>query len=288
MGAENARAVMSQNIVAICDCDLGLLDGKLAQWTRQAQAPPADRAAGAAASDRRRARSRLRAVEGAARRQREVAGAGRAPPTCCSFVERTDPAAEEVPRLPGDARQAERHRRGHRRDAGSHARRHRLGRDGRRQARLRPEAALLVGARSAAPGRRRRPRTKTSSRRWATSATRATSSAAASSTSWRARSARSAKCTCGRTGRSGFWPQGVPRPGGADRAIRPASAGTTAASRSASRRRWTGPFRSRAACRGTCFSASRPRCRITRFITRSTGAAGWTGARARSATWART
>ncbi len=40
MGAENARAVMSQNIVAICDCDLGLLDGKLAQWTRQAQAPP--------------------------------------------------------------------------------------------------------------------------------------------------------------------------------------------------------------------------------------------------------
>ncbi len=40
MGAENARAVMSQNIVAICDCDFGLLDGKLAQWTRQAQAPP--------------------------------------------------------------------------------------------------------------------------------------------------------------------------------------------------------------------------------------------------------
>jgi len=40
MGAENARGVMSQNIVAICDCDLGLLDGKLAQWTRQAQAGP--------------------------------------------------------------------------------------------------------------------------------------------------------------------------------------------------------------------------------------------------------
>jgi hypothetical protein len=31
MGAANAQAVMSQNIVAICDCDLGLLDGKLAQ-----------------------------------------------------------------------------------------------------------------------------------------------------------------------------------------------------------------------------------------------------------------
>jgi hypothetical protein len=34
MGAANAEAVMSQNIVAICDCDLGLLDGKLAQWSR--------------------------------------------------------------------------------------------------------------------------------------------------------------------------------------------------------------------------------------------------------------
>ena len=27
MGAVNAQAVMSQNITAICDCDLGLLDG---------------------------------------------------------------------------------------------------------------------------------------------------------------------------------------------------------------------------------------------------------------------
>ena len=40
MGAENARAVMSQNIVAICDCDLELLDRKLAQWTRMSQQPP--------------------------------------------------------------------------------------------------------------------------------------------------------------------------------------------------------------------------------------------------------
>ncbi|MDP9324833.1 MAG: hypothetical protein M3P13_14445, partial [Acidobacteriota bacterium] len=40
MGAANAHAVMSQNIVAICDCDLGLLDGKLAEWSR-AQRPPA-------------------------------------------------------------------------------------------------------------------------------------------------------------------------------------------------------------------------------------------------------
>ena len=40
----------------------------------------------------------------------------------------------------------------HRRDARSHARGHRVGGDGRRQARLRAEAALLVGAGSAAPG----------------------------------------------------------------------------------------------------------------------------------------
>jgi predicted dehydrogenase len=43
MGAVNAQAVMSQNIVAICDCDLDLLDGKLAEWTRRAQTPPSQR-----------------------------------------------------------------------------------------------------------------------------------------------------------------------------------------------------------------------------------------------------
>ena len=32
-GAVNTRAVMSQNVVAICDCDLDLLDNRLAQWT---------------------------------------------------------------------------------------------------------------------------------------------------------------------------------------------------------------------------------------------------------------
>ena len=31
---------MSQNVVAICDCDLNLLDGKLAEWTKAAQAAP--------------------------------------------------------------------------------------------------------------------------------------------------------------------------------------------------------------------------------------------------------
>src|SRR3954469_9899313 len=40
MGAENAQAIMSQNVAAICDCDFGLLDRKLAQWSR-AQRPTA-------------------------------------------------------------------------------------------------------------------------------------------------------------------------------------------------------------------------------------------------------
>jgi hypothetical protein len=33
MGEANTRNVMSQNLVAICDCDFDLLDAKLAQWT---------------------------------------------------------------------------------------------------------------------------------------------------------------------------------------------------------------------------------------------------------------
>src|SRR3954471_15866543 len=45
MGAVNTQAVMGQNIVAICDCDLDLLDAKLAEWTKRAQAPPSQRPA---------------------------------------------------------------------------------------------------------------------------------------------------------------------------------------------------------------------------------------------------
>jgi predicted dehydrogenase len=40
MGAVNTRAIMSQNVVAICDCDLTLLDNRLAQLAKEAQAPP--------------------------------------------------------------------------------------------------------------------------------------------------------------------------------------------------------------------------------------------------------
>ena len=43
MGAVNAAALMSQNIVAICDCDDSLLNGKLAQWTRAVRSPAGPR-----------------------------------------------------------------------------------------------------------------------------------------------------------------------------------------------------------------------------------------------------
>jgi hypothetical protein len=41
MGDPNTRAVMSQNVVAICDCDFDLLDAKLAQWSKPPK-PPGD------------------------------------------------------------------------------------------------------------------------------------------------------------------------------------------------------------------------------------------------------
>ncbi len=40
MGASNAQAVMSQNIVAICDVDEGLVDAKLEEWRKSLQPPP--------------------------------------------------------------------------------------------------------------------------------------------------------------------------------------------------------------------------------------------------------
>src|SRR4026208_396403 len=40
MGAENAQAVMGQNIVAICECDLGLPDRELAHWAKGQRPAP--------------------------------------------------------------------------------------------------------------------------------------------------------------------------------------------------------------------------------------------------------
>ena len=149
MGAVNTQAVMSQNVVAICDCDLGLLDGKLAEWTKRAHTPPPQRPP--APAEAAGAIQVSRPVESAACGEREMARSGR--PGQPHAVRRSaDPAPEEVSGLPRDAREAEGPRRDHRRHAGSHARGDRLERDGRRQARLRAEADVLVGARGPAPG----------------------------------------------------------------------------------------------------------------------------------------
>ena len=59
-GAVNTRAVMSQNVVAICDCDFGLLDGRLQAWRTAAarlapapgEAPGAGRQGGAGGGGR--------------------------------------------------------------------------------------------------------------------------------------------------------------------------------------------------------------------------------------------
>ena len=87
----------------------------------------------------------------------------------------------------------------------------------------------------------------------------------------------------------GYWPQGVPRPEPLKtmRAKRSDGAAATSDTRLAAN---ASPetIRCRTRSTGICFSASRRTFRITRSIIRSTGAAGWIGASARSATWART
>jgi predicted dehydrogenase len=40
MGASNAQALMSENIVALCDCDFGLLDGRIKRWQDAVNPPP--------------------------------------------------------------------------------------------------------------------------------------------------------------------------------------------------------------------------------------------------------
>ena len=209
MGAVNTRAVMSQNVVAH-------LRRRPRSARRPARAVRENGEAGAAAATRPPGQPRWQGAgtQGAVAEfrdfgpskaqlaaERALARPGQ-PRQSRALRRAADAAGREVPGLSRDAREAEGHRRDHRRDARPHARGDRVERDGRRQARLRAEAAVLVGARGAAPrhGRRRRRR---SSRRWATSATRRTRTAARSSTSRAARSATCARCTSGRTGRSG-------------------------------------------------------------------------------------
>jgi len=38
-GGANAQNVMSENVVALCDCDFGLLDNRIERWERSANPP---------------------------------------------------------------------------------------------------------------------------------------------------------------------------------------------------------------------------------------------------------
>src|SRR4249919_1661321 len=40
MGSSNTGAVMSQNVVAFCDVDFGLLDARIERWKKEASAAP--------------------------------------------------------------------------------------------------------------------------------------------------------------------------------------------------------------------------------------------------------
>jgi hypothetical protein len=51
MGRSNTEQVMSQNIVAICDCDFGLLDLRLKAWQDGVYPPAAEAAAGRVAAE---------------------------------------------------------------------------------------------------------------------------------------------------------------------------------------------------------------------------------------------
>ena len=282
MGSSNTGAVMSQNIVAFCDVDYGLLDARIERWKKEASGGAVARHVESPAA---------RADGRAARRQRKAseAGFGREPQAVHG---RATAEGRAVSRLSRDAREAEGHRRHHRRDTRSHARRHRA----------------------------RRP--------WISASTSTCRSRCAGRSTRRGRLAKKAKehpkivTQMGNQGHSrdearlgyeyitsgaigdvrevhvwtnrplGYWPQGVPRPAPLPARLQDPTtadrAGEDRTSTTGSLRRWSATTRPAISSSWDLSSASRRPSITTRFITRSTGAAGWTGARARSATWART
>ena len=164
-GGINTRAVMSQNIVAICDCDTTLLEGRLQAWKTAAdrmavaagqdptagladadRAPaPVDQADRAGPADRRRrpgVNSRRRRPEGAADARWPAADQN-------ATLQRF--ANEQLPRLKKYQDYREMFEKQKDIDAviiATPDHMHgadRVGRDGARQARLRAEADVLVG-----------------------------------------------------------------------------------------------------------------------------------------------
>ena len=173
------------------------------------------------------------------------------------FVDGPMTKVHALQRLPGDAREAEGHRRDHHRDARSHARRDCVGRHGSRQARV-LQKPLCWSVKEARHLARRRRAIRRSSRRWAIRGIRATRPGPATSTSPAARSATCARFTSGpivrsASGRRAF--RGPPRCRPKRRIVR--CSGTTGTSTCGSRLPWRGTIRCRRACRGISSSAQR-------------------------------
>ena len=53
MGSSNTGAVMSQNVVAFCDVDYGLLDARIERWKKEASAAPSQTCRIASGASRR-------------------------------------------------------------------------------------------------------------------------------------------------------------------------------------------------------------------------------------------
>ena len=93
MGASNTRAVMSQNIVALCDVDFDLLDTRLEAWSRPPR-PAQARPAGPPPPPH--AVARLRAFESAGRGRCPLPG-HRSGGDAAPLRRRADPARQEIP-----------------------------------------------------------------------------------------------------------------------------------------------------------------------------------------------
>ena len=164
---------LDNNIVALCDVDWGYAGP---QWTADAFEADLEARRGSAAQDRPHARGAQE--QRASRRGR------------CKRIAAEDlPKHEALHRLPPDARTAEGHRRGRRRDARSHARADRDGGAGSRRSTSTCRSRCAGRWTKRASCRARRGRRRRPSRRWATRATRGTTGARPWSGCSRARSA---------------------------------------------------------------------------------------------------
>ena len=150
--------MVGENLVAMCDVDWGYadqgfadletdiskLEERIAANVVEVRAPASARNEGAPPAVTTRPMTPLE-------RSRAIGYAGRQ-----RTLDRRGAEGRSLPGLPPDARPAEGHRRGGRGHTRSPARGRRAGRDGPRQARLRREAAVLVGRRGPAAGQARR------------------------------------------------------------------------------------------------------------------------------------